>query len=106
MMKRLAVLVVFASMLMLVSVFSAGAALADHTGGTQWTCNDGATVDGELCENRTPIGPAAQQIGPVGRNIADPARANIATGGGTTPSNFLVAINHNPLCPFHGVAGP
>jgi hypothetical protein len=97
-------LLLLVSMVGVFSMLGAGVAFADHTGGTEWTCNTGATVDGELCTDRNPIGPAASQIGPVGGNIADPGRAKAFAGG--TPSNAVNAINNNPLCPFHGVAGP
>ncbi len=106
--KRLRRLIVFAGVLGLVMAVNVGVASADHGGGTEWTCNAGATVDGESCGgpgNQDLIGAATDNaFAPVGNNIADPARANVEADA-TTPSNFIAAISNNPLCPFHGVAG-
>ncbi len=86
------------------SMLGAGIALADHTGGTEWTCDDATGAqEGNPCApgDRNPIGPAAENaLAPVGRNISD---AGFTNGFGNPNSNAAVAINNNPLCPFHGV---
>ena len=102
-------LLLLVSMVGVFSMLGAGVAFADHTGGTEWTCsNSEGALEGNGCapgdrdfEGAAADGPA---FGPVGSNIADPGRAKAFAGG--TPSNAVVAINNNPLCPFHGVAGP
>ena len=83
---------------------SSGVAFADHGGGTEWTCDDAAgAADGSFCDpgDWNPIGPAADQIAPVGRNI----NSNGLNNGFLAHTAFgaFVAITHNPLCPFHGV---
>ena len=80
-----------------------GVAFADHSGGTEWTCNDEAgAAEGEFCGDRNAIGPAAEHaLAPVGRNISDQGLQN---GYEPRPdSGANIAIQHNPLCPFHGV---
>ena len=81
-----------------------GVAFTDHSGGTEWTCDDAAgAAEGAFCEPEAwnPIGPAADQVAPVGRNIAEQGLEN----GFLAHTEFgaFVAIVHNPLCPFHGV---
>ncbi len=105
-MKKLAILAmaaVAAGALFL--ALSTGAAFADNAGGgTEWTCDDPAGAEaGAFCapEDRTAIGPAADQVAPVGRNINEQGLNNgflAHTGFGA-----FVAIVNNPLCPFHGV---
>ena len=81
-----------------------GVAFADHGGGTEWTCDDaGGAAEGAFCDpsDWNPIGPAAAQIQPVGRNI----NINGLNHGFLAHPEFgaFVAIINNPLCPFHGV---
>ncbi len=82
-----------------------GVAFAEHGGGTEWTCDDAAGAEeGTPCEpgDRNPIGPAADQaLAPVGRNISGQGLQN----GFLAHPDFgaFIGIQHNPLCPFHGV---
>ena len=101
--KRIGRLVVFASVLALVMAVNVGVALADHPGGTNWTCDTGATEDGEFCDpaDATTNGPAAENaLEPVGRRV-------FAPGAPGTPgqAGLRNGIVNNPLCPLHGVAG-
>ncbi len=92
------------SMVGVFSMLGAGIAFADHTGGTEWTCDDAAgALEGNGCapDDRDAIGPAADKaLAPVGRNIAPEGGEN---GFQNENSNAFVAIVNNPLCPFHGV---
>ncbi len=102
-MRRVRILASLVGMIMLFSVLSAGVAFADHTGGTEWTCDSGTTEDGDGCGSRTPVGPAAENtLAPVGSHISGtPAFVNGPGPGGAAND----AIANNPLCPFHGVDG-
>ncbi len=103
--RSLRKLLVLVSMVGVFSMLSVGVAFADHTGGTEWTCDDATgALEGNGCapNDRNKIGPAAKNaLAPVGRNIAGPGFDNAFDGG--TPSNAFTAIQNNPLCPFHGV---
>ena len=83
-----------------------GQASADHTGGTEWTCNI-EVEEGEPCPPpvATPIGPAAQHaLAPVGSAIGGPGSTHPGFINGiqnpNAPDDILF---NNPLCPFHGV---
>jgi hypothetical protein len=105
-------LLLLVSMVGVFSMLGAGVAFADHTGGTEWTCDDEANApEGESCGGPTNsqdlIGPAAQHaFAPVGSNIISPsAPGNPGSVNGFQNPNSSAGdgINHNPLCPFHGV---
>ena len=104
-MKKLAILAMAAVAAgALFFALSTGAAFADHSGGTEWTCDDpGGAEEGVFCDpgDWNPIGPAADQVAPVGRNINEQGLNN----GFLAHPGFgaFVAIVNNPLCPFHGV---
>ena len=83
---------------------ASGVAFADHGGGTEWTCDDaGGAAEGAFCEpdDWNPIGPAADQLQPVGLHINDNGLQN----GFLAHTEFGAFANivRNPLCPFHGV---
>ena len=110
-MRRVRILASLIGMIMLFSVLSAGVAFADHTGGTEWTCDAGETEDGEGCPgSKTKDGPAAENtLAPVGSHIgptASPDHPGFENGFLNPSGNAINAINNNPLCPFHGVDGP
>ena len=82
-----------------------GVASADNAGGgTEWTCDDPVgAAEGVFCDpdDWNLIGPAADQVQPVGLNANEQGLNN----GFLAHPEFgaFVAIVHNPLCPFHGV---
>ena len=94
--KRLRRLIVFAGVLELVMDFNLGTAFADHTGGTQWTCN--VAPDEGFCTDADKQGPASiNAFEPVGRHVF-PGGVPITEGAGNAPR---LGITNNPLCPLH-----
>jgi hypothetical protein len=110
--RRLRRLTVLFGVIGLVMAFNVGTAFADHTGGTEWTCDDPLNAPaGESCGGPTnthdPIGPAAENaFAPVGSHLLSPtAPGNPGSVNGiqNPNGNAAIALINNPLCPLHGV---
>ena len=108
--RRFRILIVLASTLAMVLMLNVGTAFADHTGGTEWTCDTNAgAAEGGFCPEgggantdgaATLIGPAAlNAFEPVGRHVFAPG-AKASDAAREAPRNGIV---NNPLCPLHEV---
>jgi hypothetical protein len=100
--RKILLLVTFVGAMVLLFALGVGVASADHSGGTEWTCDEAQNGGGCAPGSRNPIGPAAEHaLAPVGRNISEQGFVNGFDGNPN--SNAFNAIANNPLCPFHPV---